>query len=148
MRLREIVLVVEKRDEDQVKKEIEEIANLVRNGADFGELATLFSQAPTAEHGGDLGLVRASDLSPDIVDTAAKLQVGQVSEPIRTKFGFHILKLIERKSTAYRTLDEAKEEIVRKIQDSRLGDKLDAYVKTLKANAYIKINNACKGKAL
>jgi peptidyl-prolyl cis-trans isomerase SurA len=148
VRLREVVLLLEKREPEQVRKEIEEIAALVRNGADFAELASLFSQAPTAEHGGDLGLIKTTDLAPEIAAAASALEPGNVSAPVQTKFGFHILKLVERKPVTFRSFEESRDEIARKIQDSRYGDRMTVYIEELKKGAFIQINEACKQHAL
>jgi peptidyl-prolyl cis-trans isomerase SurA len=147
VRLREIVLLTEKRPEDQVRKEIEEIAALIKNGADFAELATLFSQAPTAENGGDLGLLKTSDLTPDISAEALKLEPGQVSQPIPTKYGLHLLKLVERKQVSYRTFEEARDDIIRRVQESRYGEKVDAYLADLKKGAFVLTIEECQAKA-
>ena len=81
-------------------------------------------------------------------EAAAALQPEQVSAPIQTKFGYHILKLVERKPVAFRTFEESRETITHKIQDNRYGDKMEAYVEELKKAAYIQVNEACKKNAL
>lgn len=148
VRLREIVLLTEGRTDDQVLKEIQELAKLIHNGSDFAELATLFSHAPTAEHGGDLGLRVEGELSAEIRDAAAKLAEGDVSAPIKTKFGYHIIKLVERKAVTFKSLENSREEITERIQQEQFDKKVQAYVAQLKERAYIKVNDACIASAM
>jgi peptidyl-prolyl cis-trans isomerase SurA len=147
VRLREIVLLTDKREPEQVRKEIEEIAALIRNGADFAELATLFSQAPSSEQGGDLGLLQTGELAPEIAEAASRLEAGQVSDPVRTRFGFHIIKLVERKPVTHQSFDEARGAIIRRIQEERYGSRVDAYLAELRSAAFVQVIESCETHA-
>jgi peptidyl-prolyl cis-trans isomerase SurA len=75
-----------------------DILNQAKNGADFGKLAAEFSKAPDRANGGQLGL-RSPDRYPTLfVDAVKPLQPGGLAGPVRSGAGFHILKLIERRS--------------------------------------------------
>jgi len=148
IRLRDLVLVSEGRAKEEVKKEIEELGNLIRNGADFAELATLFSHSPSAEHGGDLGLLTTEELAPEISAAAADLAPGEVSGPIESRFGYHIVQLVERKETSYRTFEDARDEIASRVQVQQFEERVREYVDELKADAYIEIRQDCVNVAL
>src|SRR5262249_51431 len=64
----------------------------VRNGEDFGKVATELSKDPGSE-GGDLGFFTRDKMVPEFADAAFKLEVGQISEPVKSQFGWHIIKV-------------------------------------------------------
>ena len=137
--LSEIVLLAEGRDRDDVKAEIDEISRLLHNGHSFGELASLFSQAPSADHGGDMSVVELASLSDEIRKSAAKLEPGDVSPPISTKYGFHLLKLQERQKQGLRPLVDVRAEILSTLQKERYAAALEGYIRSLQEKAFIKV---------
>ena len=73
---------------------ITEIDKKVREGQDFAALAGQYSDCPSAKFGGNLGLIKLEDLNnPAFEEAARKLTVGQVSPPVLTEFGYHLIKL-------------------------------------------------------
>lgn len=81
-------------------------------GEDFASLAAENSEdEATKLRGGDLGYFSATRMPPDFVEAALKLQPGEISKPIRTRLGFHILKLIDVQSARQKTFDEARGDI-------------------------------------
>ncbi|WP_370981247.1 peptidylprolyl isomerase [Agaribacterium sp. ZY112] len=74
----------------------EEIYQQLQNGANFSELAIAESRGPAALKGGDLGMRKSSELPTLFAQTAPNLDIGQVSEPLRSQAGFHILKLLNK----------------------------------------------------
>ena len=86
-------------DPKQSKSKAEEVLKRVRAGEDFAKLAQEFSSDPgSKEKGGDLGWFGAGSMVPEFEKAAFALKPGQVSEIVETKFGFHIIKLDERKT--------------------------------------------------
>ncbi len=75
--------------------EAKEIKALLDKGADFSQLAKERSKGPTAEKGGDLGIINKGDLMPELDAPLSKLKVGETSDIIPTKIGFHIFKRYE-----------------------------------------------------
>ncbi|MFN3821962.1 MAG: peptidylprolyl isomerase, partial [bacterium] len=80
----------------QAKEKISRIWELLKEGADFDSIASLYSDDPSASRGGRLGFTRRGDLLPELEEAAYALEPGMISDIIRTQFGFHIIKLIER----------------------------------------------------
>ena len=76
----------------QHEYEAQDILKSLASGKSFEELAGKFSKCPSAQQGGDLGSFGKGRMVEEFEDAAFALQVGQVSKPIRTKFGYHIIK--------------------------------------------------------
>ncbi len=97
-RVSEILLNVNSPDEDRsVLENARRLAEQIRQGARFDALARQFSHGATAAVGGDLGWVRPLELDPPIAAAVAKLKPGEVSDPVRTIAGYHVLKLVDRR---------------------------------------------------
>jgi len=84
-------------EKKNVKDKLEGYRQRVLGGEDFSTLAILYSQDGSARNGGELGFVNRGDLVPEFESSAFKLRKGEVSEIVETKFGFHIIQLIERR---------------------------------------------------
>ena len=95
-------------DEAKAKDIIKQLAA----GADFAELAKTNSKDPGATNGGDLGFFKKSDMLPEFAAAAFALQPGQVTPvPVQTRFGWHVIKLEERRSAPPATLEQVRDEI-------------------------------------
>ena len=101
IRAAHILLIVKPRATDAeraaVKVRIDSIYNALKNGADFAELAKLYSQDGSARNGGELPWVGPGQLVKEFEDEAYKLQAGEFSAPVETNFGYHLIKMLERK---------------------------------------------------
>jgi peptidyl-prolyl cis-trans isomerase SurA len=82
---------------DEITQKAQDLAERAKKGEDFGQLAIANSNSQTALDGGKLGWRKGSQLPQFITDLVAKMQPGEVSEPVRTPSGFHIVKLMERR---------------------------------------------------
>lgn len=109
-RLREILLRADpgggKKAWDATKKKVEELAKKVRAGEDFAGLARKFSQDEYAAKGGDMGWSHAGSLDTRIEEAARRLKPGEISEPVMTIYGFHLLKLEERSPGGLKNFEE------------------------------------------
>jgi peptidyl-prolyl cis-trans isomerase SurA len=93
----EIFLPVDNPEQnDKVKKDAEEVERQLHQGAPFPVVARQFSQHPTAATGGDMGWVNTGQLAPELESALAKMDVGSVSDPIRSAGGWYVLGLRER----------------------------------------------------
>jgi peptidyl-prolyl cis-trans isomerase SurA len=81
----------------EIKERLEKYRQRVLNGEDFSTLAILYSQDGSAKNGGELGFVGRGDFVPEFESAAFRLRAGEVSEVVETKFGFHIIQMIERR---------------------------------------------------
>lgn len=82
-----------------VKTEIEaiELLTQLKNGKDFAELARKHSLCPSGKNGGDLGFFTRGRMVKEFEDTAFNLEKGQISNPVKTKFGYHLIKVTDKK---------------------------------------------------
>lgn len=92
-RARHIVISVTNDDDAGALKQAQTVAAEARAGKDFAELAKKYSNDATANDGGDLGFVQKQDFPGPLGDTLFAMNVGDVSEPVKSQFGYHILKL-------------------------------------------------------
>ncbi len=84
----------------EAKTAIEEVQKLLSEGMSFEELATTYSQDPgSAEKGGDLGWVRKGRMVEPVEEAAYALETGGVSEPVLSQFGYHLIKLEDRRES-------------------------------------------------
>jgi|GEM_PF-844367 len=105
---------------EQARQIINEVHRKIEGGADFEEMAMQYSEDATAQQGGDLGWFArrkdAGDQYPAMVEDFEKaafaLNKGGVSEPVRTDFGFHLIKVTDRKEAEYKPLEEIRSELV------------------------------------
>jgi peptidylprolyl isomerase/peptidyl-prolyl cis-trans isomerase C len=74
--------------------EAEDILRKLKAGESFDEMARIFSQCPSSKLGGDLGAFGRGRTDPDFEDAAFALDIDAISKPIRSKFGYHIIKRI------------------------------------------------------
>jgi len=88
-----------------------EVLDKLKNGADFAELAREYSTCPSAEEGGDLDWFSRGMMVPEFEEAAFALQVGEMSALVKTQYGYHIIKLTDRKAAHTPTLDEIKDQV-------------------------------------
>ena len=91
IRLNEVV------SENDARNRLNSLKDRITNGADFGELARLQSDDTSAVRGGDLGWVTPGDVVPEFERAMDALKLGQVSDPFKSPFGWHIVQVLERR---------------------------------------------------
>ena len=96
-----LVVVPEQASTDQIearRRRAEEALRSIKTGGEFGQVAATFSDAPDALQGGNLGWRQGARLPTIFVETARKMKVGDVSPVLRSPAGFHIVKLLDKRS--------------------------------------------------
>jgi peptidyl-prolyl cis-trans isomerase SurA len=92
-----LIKVNEVVSESDAKHKLTALYERIKNGASFAELARLFSQDGSASKGGDLGWIYPGDTVPDFERAMDQLKPGEVSQPIQSPFGFHLIEVLERR---------------------------------------------------
>jgi peptidyl-prolyl cis-trans isomerase C len=109
----------------------------VKAGADFAQLAKENSACASAAQGGDLGFnTRESWIQP-FSDAAFALQIGQVSDVVKTRYGYHIIKVTDRKEASLIPFDQVKDQITKMLQGKREMELGSKYVKSLRDKAEV-----------
>lgn len=123
-------------------EEARQIQEKLARGEDFVELAKKYSIDPNAKTtGGEIGFHPKGTLVPEYEEEAFKLKrVGQISGIVKSRFGYHIIRLEGIKPSAYAPYEEVKELIRQRLIQERQGKLLENYLAELKKNAKIKIN--------
>lgn len=121
------------------EKEANDILAKLEQGEDFSQLAKEFSTCPSSKEGGNLGIVNEdTDFVEEFKTAALKLKSGEMTkEPVKTDFGYHIIKAGNYQEAKTRTFEEAKDEIIYTLSLTKKSDAYYAYLQELKDNAQI-----------
>ena len=112
VRASHILLKTEGKDEAAVKAKIEELLKQARGGADFAELARKNSEDEgSAKNGGDLDFFQRGRMVAEFDQAAFAMQPGQISDPVKTQYGYHIIKLVDKKPATTKTLAEVRQQL-------------------------------------
>jgi peptidyl-prolyl cis-trans isomerase D len=111
-----------KEEDEKVKEKAEEVLKKAKAGEDFAELAKKYSEGPTAKDGGELGYFSENQMVKPFEEAAFKLKKGEISDLVRTPFGYHIIKVEDVKEARTKSLEEVKEQIVAKITKTATSD--------------------------
>jgi peptidyl-prolyl cis-trans isomerase D len=101
----------------KAKEKIEDVLKKAREGQDFAELAKQYSEGPSKDKGGYLGSFKREAMVKPFADKAFSMQAGEVSDPVRTRFGWHIIKVEKVNEATVSTLADAKDQIRKKLTD-------------------------------
>ena len=121
------------------QKTADEVEAEIKKGDKFDDAAKKFSKGPTAADGGDLGYFKRGTLAKQLEDTVFGMKAGDVSQPIRTKQGFVILKVTEHQSGGIPPLKEVEQQIQNALYYQKLQPALRDYLTKLREDAYIDI---------
>lgn len=125
---------------DAKKKLADATEERIKKGEDFGKLATELSDDPGSKaNGGDLNFFTKEVMVPEFADAAFKMKVGDVSEPVKTQFGWHIIKVTDKKDAKDVSFDEAKPKIIGYLQQSKKRGAVKELIESLRAKADVKI---------
>jgi peptidyl-prolyl cis-trans isomerase D len=120
VRASHILLKTEGKDEAAVKKVAEGVLARVKAGEDFAALAKKYSEDDSnKDKGGDLDYFGRGIMAKEFEDAAFSMQPGQVSDLVKTVFGFHIIKVTDKKAAATRTLDEVRAQVTEQVKEDK-----------------------------
>ena len=103
----------------KAKERIEKILQKAKDGQDFAELAKQYSEGPSRDKGGYLGTFRREAMVKPFADKAFSMHAGEISDPIRTQFGWHIIKVEKVNKATTISLADAKADIRKKLAEER-----------------------------
>lgn len=123
----------------ELKAKAEDIVKQARGDTSFAALAKQYSKGPNAETGGDLGIVEPGKLLPEIRAALENIKVGQISEPIMSPAGVHIIYLIDRARATEADFEKMKELIYNKMYDQRMMEALDQYLSEQRKKTFVQV---------
>ncbi len=128
VKARHILIMVDENasdaDVNKAEKKIKKILAKAEAGQDFAKLAKKYSEGPSAGKGGELGWFGKGSMVKPFEDAAFNLKKGEVSKPVRTKFGWHIIKIDDIRKEGQKDLDQVKEEIRSAIAEEKASDSI------------------------
>ncbi len=133
-----LIKVNEITSESEAKAKIERIRDRLETGAKFEDQAKLNSEDATSGKGGELGWISPGDTVPEFEATMNKLKIGEISPPVRTQFGWHVIQVQERRTqdiTAERKRDQARMALRQRKSDEAFQD----WLRQMRDRAYVEI---------
>ena len=124
----------------EVKKEADALAKQARaKGADFAALAKEHSDDPGAANGGDLGFFEKGRMVPEFEKVAFSLKPGKISDPVKSQFGWHIIKVQEHQEAGKVPFDEVKDMIVAQLEQQKLRTAMADFLEKQKAAVKVEL---------
>lgn len=119
------------------RKKIEAAQKRIKKGEDFAKVAKEVSEGPSAKRGGDLGYFRRGQMVKPFEDAAFGMKVGQVSGVVRTRFGFHLIKVTGKKPASMVPYVKVKDKIRDYLKQKKIQEEVQAMLKSLRQKAKI-----------
>ena len=138
MKVRHILITTnEVLDDDAARQKLEEIYAQIQNGDDFSAVATAVSEDPgSAINGGDLGWNGPGIFVPEFQAVCDSLEIGEMSEPFKTPFGWHIVQVLDRR--VFDMTDEVeRREAIMTIRNSKLEEETELWARRLRDQAFV-----------
>lgn len=124
-------------EKDSAKARATAAHGRVAAGEDFATVAAEVSEGPAAAKGGDLGFFARETMLPAMTDAAFSLDIGEISAVIETQFGFHILKVEEKRAASTMSFEEAKEPLEQMLRGNKAGEKVSKLLEELNKAATV-----------
>lgn len=141
VRAQHILLKINPNDAPEIKSqkrlELAGLGGKIQNGADFSKIAGEHSECPSKEQGGDLGFFERGSMVKPFEEAAFTLKVGEVSDIVETQFGYHLIKVTDRKEAGTVPLEEAREAIESYLKNTKEQEAVNSYIGTLREKAEI-----------
>lgn len=126
-------------DDNAAKQRLAEIRRRILAGEDFTAVAKAVSEDPqSAVEGGDLGWTGPGNFVPQFEQVLNSLELGAISEPFKTRFGWHILQVQERR-VHDATADRQRQQAITAIRNSRLGEETELWMRRLRDEAFVEL---------
>jgi len=145
-----VLIDTRKRSEDEALKIAEQVRTKAAAGTDFAELAKDYSDDPGSKmKGGDVGFFSRNRMVKPFEDAAfAMTEPGQLSAPVKTSFGYHIIKYLERKAGRQRTFEEVKESLITPLRSKFLNEERARFLSQVRNDPAIKLNGEALDRLL
>ncbi|MCF8110499.1 MAG: peptidylprolyl isomerase [Desulfobacteraceae bacterium] len=132
VRASHILIRTDEENKAKAREKIREVKQKLEDGEDFSELAREYSDDPSGESGGDLGYFSRGQMVKNFEEAAFELQPGEVSDIVETRFGYHLIKLEDKKDKGVKPLAEVRDSIRKNLEQKKMMQKLEPYIESLK----------------
>lgn len=142
-----LVQVAEDASEEEkaaAKDKIEDVKQRIENGEEFSEVARELSDCPSSSNGGDLDYQQRGALVPAFEEAALALEIGEISDVVETRFGYHIIKLTDRKEEETVAFEDVKDQIENYLMREKYRDIRSSFIRERKPETSI-TRNALNG---
>lgn len=135
-----ILISVNEQQPERALEKASRIAELAKSGNDFSKLVAEYSDDTfSKEKEGVLGYFKKGELVSELEAVVAITEVGEVSGPVQTASGFHIIKVLNRNTLDSNSVDTYREQLRQEIYKKKVAEELQKYIATMRENAYIEI---------
>ena len=121
----------------EARKKIKEVQQKVQKGEDFAELAKTYSEGPSAPRGGDLDFFGRGQMVKPFEDAAFSMESNETSDIVETKFGYHLIKVVDKQPAKKIAYADVKDRINKHLKDQKLRTERQLYFDKLKKDAKI-----------
>ncbi|HEY3897950.1 MAG TPA: peptidylprolyl isomerase [Chthoniobacter sp.] len=123
------------------EKAAQAIADRVKKGEDFAKLAKELSEDPSAkENSGDLNFFTREAMVPEFSKAAFAMKKGDISDPVRSEFGYHVIKVTDRKEAETISLEKVKPQLVAFLEKQKKQEAIEKVIQEIRSKADVKIN--------
>ena len=123
----------------EARKKIETVQGKLKKGDDFAAVAKEYSEGPSKTRGGDLGFFGRGQMVKPFEDAAFAMDVEEVSGVVETNFGYHIIKVSEKKPASTSSYSEVKDQLQQHLKQQKTRQAVEAYVEELRKKAKIEL---------
>jgi peptidyl-prolyl cis-trans isomerase SurA len=133
-----LIKVTEITSESEAKHKITQVHQRLKSGEDFAALAKLYSQDGSAQKGGDLGWLYPGDTVQPFEQAMNALKIGEISGPVQSPFGFHIIQVLERRTTDV-SQDRQRQRAMMALRQRKIEDANLEWIRQVRDRSYVEI---------
>ncbi len=122
---------------DEARKKIESVREKAKKGEDFATLAKTYSEGPSGPSGGDLGYFRRGQMVKPFEEAAFSLKTNETSDIVETRFGYHLIKVVDKKPAQKVAYVEVKERLSEHLKQQKMDSETVTYIQGLRSGAKI-----------
>lgn len=137
VRLAEIVISPDKHTPAEIEQRTKDAVAEIKAGQRFADVAKKYSDAPEAAQGGDIGFFKTGTMAPEIEAAVKKLDINDATDPIPTKHGTIIYKLLDRRQAGIPKFEDIEQQVMNTLYDQKMQPALRKYLVQLRKESYV-----------